>query len=213
MTLNFGGWAVDEAVPTTAINVDVYIDRPNGTTVGIRTPASANRQDIGNAYPYAGSAHGFSGTTPVTAPGTYKACAFAIGTSSFGAANSLLGCRTVIVPSAPVVGAFDSATVTQGTSGNALDVRGWAVDPASPKAPAYVDVYVDAPSGITKGYRLLADEARSDIGQIFPQYGAAHGLSEVVPLTERGKHVVCAFGIPVSPFGQSAAFGCRSITV
>jgi hypothetical protein len=212
-SLSFGGWAIDRALPTQAINVDVYIDRPNGTSVGVRTSASGERRDVGAAYPGTGTKHGFSGSLPVSSPGVYRACAFAIGESVFGAGNSLLGCTSTTVSAAAVVGAFDSATAVMAESGKGIAVRGWSADPGNPKASGAVDVYVDSPDGSSKGYRLMADKSRPDVASAFPAYGDKHGLVGEVPVNAGGRHRVCAFGIPTSTFGQSALLGCVSVVV
>lgn len=212
-SITFGGWAIDAALPTSPINVDVYVDRPNGTSAGIRTMADTERRDVAAAFPGTGASHGFTGSLEVSAPGVYRACAYAIGVSVYGAGNGHLGCKTVTVPSATVTGSFDAAVPISNPSGKFIEVRGWAVDPANPTASGPVDVYVDSPDGKSRGYRLTADKSRPDIARIFPAYGEKHGLNDQLSVSLPGKHRVCAFGIPTSAFGQSALLGCISVDI
>ncbi|GGL66009.1 hypothetical protein GCM10009706_00580 [Curtobacterium citreum] len=83
------GWAID---PDTAapIAVDVYVDG-----AGRRLTANAVRKDVARSYPSAGPNHGWSGTL-AAASGQRQVCAYAI--DSAGGANTLLGCRSVVVP-------------------------------------------------------------------------------------------------------------------
>lgn len=81
------GWAIDPNT-TSPIAVHIYID---GAGAAILT-ASANRPDVGAAYPTYGPDHGFDVTvTSTTAHHTVCAYAINVGPGS----NALLGCRSV----------------------------------------------------------------------------------------------------------------------
>ncbi|WP_431246825.1 cell wall-binding repeat-containing protein [Leifsonia xyli] len=88
------GWAIDPTVMRTSINVQITFNTPSGVST-VTIPASANRPDVGNAYPFAGSLHGFSASVPRTGTGQYSACIVAIAVAGNTAGNSDMGCRTV----------------------------------------------------------------------------------------------------------------------
>jgi GH25 family lysozyme M1 (1,4-beta-N-acetylmuramidase) len=88
-TLTVAGWAFDPDTPTAASHVDAYVDGRFGQSI----TANGSRPDIGNAFPAAGSNHGFTATTQV-APGTHSVCLYAIDTY-FPNLHTDLGCRSV----------------------------------------------------------------------------------------------------------------------
>ena len=88
-SVSVAGWAID---PDTAgpIAVHVYVD-----TSGTVTTASNLRPDLAVAFPAYGGGHGFALTVAATR-GAHQVCAYAINNLA-GAANTLLGCRQLIV--------------------------------------------------------------------------------------------------------------------
>ena len=82
-------------------------------------------------------------------------CAYCIQTAGPGA-NSLLGCRTVTVPSGPPVGSVDLAYSAFGL----VRVAGWALDPDTP-ASIPVHVYVN---GV--GRAVTANLSRPDVATV-----------------------------------------------
>ncbi|MGK2959282.1 MAG: CAP domain-containing protein [Acidimicrobiales bacterium] len=86
---------------------------------------------------------------------------------------------------------------------NGARLTGWTIDPNT-GAPVDVHIYVD---GIAAAV-VSANGTRGDVGQSYPNYGAAHGFDVVVPLGAQ----VCAYGINVGP-GVNTVLGCQSIPV
>jgi hypothetical protein len=87
--LTVSGWLIDPDIPRSPATVHVYVD---GAWGGLQA-ASVNRTDVGNAFPWAGPAHGYALKIPVPA-GRHEVCVYAINAGA-GNANPLLACRTV----------------------------------------------------------------------------------------------------------------------
>jgi hypothetical protein len=187
-----GGWAIDTDT-SGPIDVHVYVDQ-----FGTAMKADKYRPDVGAAYPASGADHGFDATINAS-PGWHQVCAFGINTG--GGSNSLLGCRTVLVPTGPPFGSLDLAV---GTNGGAR-ASGWAIDPDT-KAPIPVHVYVDG-----RGVATKADRDRPDVGAAYPAYGSAHGFTAEVPASP-GAHTLCAYGINTGG-GSNSLLGCRTVVV
>lgn len=190
--VNVAGWALD---PETGdpIDVHVYVDGH-----GTATTAADERSDVGDAFPGYGSDHGFS-LSLGAAPGSHQVCAYGINVDV--GANSLLGCRTVVVPGGSPFGSLDVVTAGVGV----VSVAGWAIDPDTAASIA-VHVYVDG-----SGVALAAGGSRPDVAGAFPGYGAAHGFAATIPAA-RGPHQVCAYGINIGA-GTNALIGCRTVSV
>jgi hypothetical protein len=188
-----GGWAIDPDVAS-AIQVHVYVDG-----VGAATTASQTRNDVGTAFPLYGPGHGYTVTVPA-APGTRTACAYGINVAT-GSVNSLLGCRSVVVPDSGPFGNLESATAGTGT----ISLKGWAIDPDT-SSPIMVNLIVD---GVLT--TVTADGDRPDVGAAFPGKGSAHGFATVVPAAS-GSRQVCAIGLNVGP-GTNKFLGCRTVVV
>ncbi len=190
--VNVGGWAIDPET-TAPLAVHVYVD---GT--GTAITAGLPRSDVGALYPASGSNHGFSADVPAP-PGAHTVCAYGINVGAGG--NTLLGCRTVVVPSGPPVGSLDIANGAPGR----VDVAGWAIDPDTAQ-PTAVHVYVDG-----SGVATTANGSRPDVAAVYPGYGAAHGYILSIPATP-GAHNVCAYGINIGQ-GSNSVLGCRTVVV
>ncbi|HXR40911.1 MAG TPA: glycosyl hydrolase family 18 protein [Acidothermaceae bacterium] len=190
------GWTIDPDVadPT---RVDVYVDG-RGAESG---PASAGRADIAAAFPGYGAAHGFDVTISVPG-GKHQVCLFAINIGPGG--NTLLGCRTVTMPTGSAFGSFDS--VVASGAGQAT-VRGWAIDPDTAD-PIRVDMYVDG-HGASSG---PANGDRPDIAAAFAGYGAAHGFNVTLNGLTPGNHTVCVYAINVGAGSPSTQLGCKAVT-
>lgn len=88
--IQVAGWAIDPDT-TGPVAVHLYVDGQFA-----RSPTAAlSRPDVGRAYPFWGSAHGFDSTVARPVPGrTAQVCAFAINVG-VGTTNPLLGCALV----------------------------------------------------------------------------------------------------------------------
>ncbi len=190
------GWALD---PDTAdsVRIDVYVDGKGATSVH----ATDSRPDIAQLFPLYGAGHGFH-TTLKLAGGKHDVCVFAINVA--GGGNTLLGCRTVTLPTGSAYGSFDSATAV---GPGQVEVRGWALDPDTVD-PVRVDFYVDGKGNSS----ATADGDRADIAKAFPLYGAKHGFDKTL-MVASGKHQICAYAINVGGGAASTPLSCKSVTV
>ncbi len=190
--INISGWGLDPST-TSPIQVHVYVD-------GVALPLVANesRPDVGAAFTGLGSAHGFSAVVGA-APGTHQVCAFGIGVAT--PVNTVLGCRTVVVPDSGPFGNLESATTSLGT----VSVKGWAIDPDS-SSPVTVNLIVD---GVATP--VVADDDRPDVGAAFPGKGSAHGFEATIS-AGGGPRQVCAVGLNIGP-GVNKYLGCRTVVV
>ena len=116
---------------------------------------------------------------------------------------------TIRPPGAAAVGSFDSAAVAVTSSGATLNVRGWAVDPASKSTPTQAHVYVTAPDGTTTGHAFTADKPRADVNTALGISGN-HGFQESISVKAPGKYQACAYAIGTF---DNTALGCRTLTV
>ena len=190
------GWAFD---PDTAdsVRIDVYVDGLGATSVH----ATDSRPDIARLFPLYGASHGFH-TTLKMAGGKHDVCVFAINIA--GGGNTLLGCRTVTLPTGSVYGSFDSATAV---GPGQVQVRGWALDPDTVD-PVRVDFYVDGKGNSS----ATADGDRPDIAKVFPLYGAKHGFDKTLTVAS-GKHQICAYAINVGGGAANTGLACLAVTV
>ena len=191
--ISVGGWAIDPD-SSGPLNVNLVVDGAVTTVT-----ASGDRPDVGAAFPAAGSGHGFTATLTASG-GSHQVCAFGINVGA--GSNSVLGCRTVVVPGGNPIGSMDSAT---GASGG-VSVSGWAIDPDTASS-IQVHVYVDGAAVVT-----TASQSRPDVGGAYPGYGANHGYSAVAPAAP-GTRTACAYGINVASGSVNSLLGCRTVVV
>ncbi len=213
-SLRVTGWAVDRSVPATAIPAHVYVTDPSGTTTGYAWTANKSRPDVDQAYGY-GAAHGFDGTIKITASGTYKVCAHAIGKFE----NTALGCKSVQAsgveakPAQLPVGSYDSLALRLVPNSARLVVTGWALDPSNSSASIPVHVYVRSSNGGNPGYAFTANKPRADVNSVLGATGN-HGFSASVPIGGPGTYTVCAYAISVAPVPVgNPSLGCSTIAV
>ena len=192
-SLTVSGWALDYDTAN-SIPVHIYLDG-----VGVPITASDTRADIGAAFPGYGSAHGFTATVPASG-GSHQLCVYAINQGP--GANTVLTCRTVVMPTGAPIGSLDAVSA----SGSTIRLQGWALD-YDTAASIQVRVYLD---GIFAGAGSAAG-TRQDIADSFPGYGAGHGFDLTVAATP-GPHSACAWAID-SGGGNNTLLGCQSIGV
>ncbi|MFC9771841.1 MULTISPECIES: GH25 family lysozyme [unclassified Pseudarthrobacter] len=208
--LSVRGWAVDRGDSTRSISVHVYVTSPDGTTKSYPFSAAQARADVNNALGVTGN-HGFAAAIPITAPGQYKVCTYAIALSPLAPGNPLLSCRTVDVGAvAPPIGSLDSMTVNKTSTSASLSLAGWAVDKADASRSIDVHIYVTAPDGNTKGYAFNASRPRTDVNTAFGVTGD-HGFAPSIPITSPGVYTACAYAIAPSPLASNnPLIGCRT---
>ena len=196
-TVEIIGWTFD---PDTTANVTVEL-RIDGTTA-TSAPTVNRRNDVARVFPgYAGE-RGFQMTASGVGPGTHQVCAVALDAKAPGSAKTL-GCRSVTMPSGSPIGVVEAATPGL----RSVTVSGWTLDP-DVADPVDVHVYVD---GVGRA-NVPADLARSDIGKVFPAWGAQHGFSVPVRDVAPGVHEVCVYAINRG-VGSNVKLGCRSVEV
>jgi GH25 family lysozyme M1 (1,4-beta-N-acetylmuramidase) len=205
VSLRARGWSVDLANTPATNETHVYVTGPDGRTTGYPWKANAYRPDVDQVFGY-GSSHGFDGSVGITVSGTYKVCAYSIGT--FG--NTPLGCKSIVATGVEApTGNFDSLGQVRTSQNVALQLKGWAVDLANPGASTFADAYITGPDGSTTGYRMTADTPRPDV-QEATGLGASHGFDYQVPVTRSGTYKACVYAI-----GQNSnrPLSCQTITV
>lgn len=192
-SITVNGWTIDPET-TAPIAVHIYA---NGKAVG-ETTASANRPDVGRVHPNFGAAHGINASIAMP-PGVQNVCAYGINVGR--GENSLLGCQTVTVVDLSPFGGMDAVV-----EGNDIRVRGWTIDPDTTGAIA-VHVYSNGrPVAVT-----TANASRPDVGQVYPKFGALHGIDTRFEAA-KGSQNVCAYGINVAQ-GSNSLLGCQTVTV
>lgn len=190
--IRIAGWALDPDVAG-AIDVHAYING-EGFNLG---PADRPRSDVQALHPLYPST-GFDTVVPWPDNEQLDVCVYAINEGPGG--NRLLACRSVEVSP---VGWLDSVARVPG----GIRIVGWALDPEVAE-PIDVHVYIN---GI--GFNIgRASVARDDIAALYPEWGAAHGFSTIVPWPGEGTVNVCAYGINVAA-GSPALLGCRTLAV
>ncbi|WP_153303459.1 hypothetical protein [Plantibacter flavus] len=208
------GWALDPDASAVSSQVHVYVTQPGGKVVGTSLVADKARPDIGATFPGAGSAHGFELSIPVTTPGIYQVCSYAIPTywKNIGA-NRLLECQSVNYVKAFPNGQVDAIVADQTPTAPAISVSGWTYDAGAPASSIGAHVYITDPNGVTTGYSRKADKARDDVNRAFGISGA-HGFRESFPVTVKGTYTVCVYGIAVSSLsvGLNTPFPCQKVT-
>ena len=196
--IELGGWAIDPDL-TGSIEVHAYVD-------GSGTPlvANGNRSDLVPHYPAYGAAHGY--TAKIAAGiGVHTVCLYAINVKA--GSNTTLTCSQVTVSSGPDLGRSPTGNYeTLSVDGTTATVAGWALDPDTTE-PIKVHIYVGS-----AGAEYTADQARPDVGNAFPGYGAGHGFSEQVQLP-LGRSTVCAYAINTTVAGPHVLLGCRTADV
>ena len=191
-SISVRGWALDFDTPD-PIDVHLYVD---GGFAGV-VSAADGRSDIGAFFRTDGR-HGFSAMLPAGG-GRHSVCAFGINVGK-GSSNTLLGCRSVVVPGEPF-GNLEGVT----RNGLTARVSGWVIDPDT-TGPVDVHVYV----GAAWGGLVRASVPRADVGAAFPRSGPDHGFSLDVPLPP-GSVDVCVFAINQGPGASNPRLGCRRV--
>jgi hypothetical protein len=197
-SIEVAGWAFDPKT-TAPINVAVYVDGAQVATVN----AASSRSDVAAIYPSEGANHGYDVTVPVSAGGSHVVDVYAID-STLNGNNPLLERNTVTVATTP----FGSVDVVAQTTGDNVQVSGWAIDPKT-SSPINVAVYVDGVANTV----VSANQLRSDVGAVYPSAGANHGFSVSVPIATIGAHTVDVYAIDSSGNGNNPLLAHNNVTV
>ncbi len=186
------GWTLDPDTRDRPTDVHLYVD---GSGVALR--ADQRRADVAAVHG-ADAARGFTHRVDAR-PGPHQVCVFAINTAA--GENTLMLCRTVVVPDRVPFGVVDAVTAAPGS----VTIHGWALDPDTPSTPAQVHVYVD---GV--GTAHVADGTRADVGAVYG-LGDRHGIVATVPAAS-GRRQVCTFAINTAA-GDNTLLDCRWVQV
>jgi hypothetical protein len=193
------GWVSDGTAPT---GVAVYVD---GT--GYTLTATDTRPDVQAHLGSGQSGYGFNHVVPVPA-GQHRVCAYAL--SQHGAANPLLGCRSITAPSDPI-GHVDSAVeVCTISLSEQVRITGWVFDPDRRGGPGIVDAYVhSAVFSSTVGTRNTTTIERSDVAAAYGLSGDVVGFSIDVGM-KYGFDTVRLYGINTDGAGSNPLFATIS---
>ncbi len=156
-TFDVRGWALDQSLMKTSIDVLVTYSTPGGLTSRTVT-ANLDRADVGSAYPGAGNAHGFSISIPRSGNGQYYACATALASPGNGSGNTALGCLGTFF--SPAVGGAPATARVEGADRFATSVAvSKATYPTAGIATAYIASGIDFPDAITAAAAAAAEKA------------------------------------------------------
>lgn len=131
-------------------------------------------------------------------PGT-AVCAIAVNRNR--GADVSLGCRQLSVGFNPV-GVLDLAASEAGPH---IRLHGWAYDPDTTD-PIDVHIYVN------DAFYLSTKADHCCQGNTNAAYGTAHVVALNLPIRERGRYTVCAYGINVGPGDTNSPLGCKQVT-
>jgi GH25 family lysozyme M1 (1,4-beta-N-acetylmuramidase) len=213
VSLQLRGWAVDQANPSASSFADTYVTAPNGTTTGYRMTANSSRPDVESATGLGGN-HGFDYQIPITAPGMYKACTYAIGQN----ANVPLGCQAVsVLPNPSPIGSYDTLSLTQAVNSAGLQISGWALDPTQPATSISVSAYISAKDGsaVTSPAPVnsVAGLKRPDVNAALGTVGD-HGFQAALPIASAGNYSVCVQALGAAPVSSGPTLlGCKNISI
>jgi hypothetical protein len=185
------GWSIDPDLGAPAY-VDVVVD-----DIARTIRASGSRPDVGAAYPYYGSAHGFDLTISAT-PGRHVVCVIARDRGSF--TSTFLAFAAV-----EVAGPAGHLDVVRTGSG-AMEVAGWLVDPFVRSGRATARLVVDH----VEVARASTSVGRPDVAAAYPGVDPHCGFDFRVPASP-GRHLVCVDLIYGS--GRPARLACAEAVV
>lgn len=86
-------------------------------------------------------------------------------------------------------------------------IVGWTADSSAPTSPRPAHLYVD---GVFAD-AFMADSARPDVAEAYPELGPNHGYDVTVPFTA-GTHQVCLYAINTGA-GRNSQLGCETILI
>lgn len=193
-TVALKGWAIDADAGTGPVAVQVLID---GNPAGAPVAADGPRPDLTPVFGL-GPNHGYTATVTGLVGGTHAACVRV--QNSGGGTDTIIGCKSVQMPSGDPFGALDQAA----TSPGGMRVTGWAIDPDTASA-IDVHVYVD---GSFKA-AATANASRPDVGAFFAGYGNNHGYNIQIGGLTPGNHNVCTYAIN-SGAGTNKLIACKT---
>ena len=204
-TARVAGWAIDPDRLRAPVDVHVYDQRPDGSSVGVAVRADLLRPDLPPAFPGVSGNHGYVAYLRLEGPGRHTVCAYAINVES-GTGNPSLGCGTLDI--SPPIGYLDAVWGSPG----AVTTAGWAADPTAPGEPVQVRTTVRGPTGVAE-FTGSTGGARADVGAAIGWAGGNQGFGATVPVQGEGSHEVCVRAQAVRAPASYTALGCQSLVV
>ncbi len=195
-TLTVKGWAADPDT-TAPLRVAFYVDGAGEKTV----TADKTRSDLAGTLGANNTKHGFEAELTGLSLGKHSVCTYAINQGR--GANTLLGCYTRTVTSAPPKGVLDSVTGGAGT----ISASGWVLDPDSSKPGAW-KILVDGVSKATG----TADRTRTDVAKVYPGVGTTLGFAKTMGGITAGKRAVTLY-VQDKPGTKYVKVASKSVTV
>jgi hypothetical protein len=196
-SLVVSGWAIDKSAPTgTGIDaIHVYATPSGGSPqfIGVGT-YGANRPDIGNIYGSRFAPSGFSLNVTLV-PGSYSLTVFGHSTATGGFTVAMAIPITVTGPASQPMMTLD-APLSNGTSGSAVTVSGWAIDRGAPAGTGVDQVHVWAyPSGGGSPIGFVATYGRSrpDVGTFIGDGRFTNSGFQVVAPLPPGLYTITAY--------------------
>jgi hypothetical protein len=186
------GWAVDDDVPATPVDVTIKID-----TTSYTVPANVARNDVATKYPAAGKYHGFVASYQLP-EGTHSVCVTAHNTG-YGS-DVAFPCRKVTLSFTPRA-AITSVTPTS----TGATIRGWALDPDTTD-PITVAIAADGgtPVNVTANRSGATNSGHNFVATLRLQSGD-HNLCatalNVLYGTRNSKPACSAISLKLNPIG------------
>ncbi|MGS0684752.1 hypothetical protein ACVBEQ_06330 [Nakamurella sp. GG22] len=197
------GWAIEPDAINGLTTIKITDRGPFGNT-STSVFANQGRSDVNRIYNVVGT-FGFIASLPWTGAGAHTFCVTVVNVGR-GTADRLLGCRDVAIPGPR--GAFDLAAQS---GPDTIAVRGWAADPAAPRAAVQIRFTVVGPDKVVRTSTLTTGRPRADVERRNPWAGGFTGYSGTLPSGGRGDNKVCAVALNVAPPYTNPSLGCRTV--
>lgn len=210
-SLSVRGWALDSGNTSAQIPVHAYVMAPDGTSKLHELTASKARADVNRVLGVPGD-HGYEADLPISAPGKYRVCTYAIALSPVSPGNPLLGCSFIDAGfTASPIGFLDSVGLQTANGVTSVVAAGWTVDRDLPNESLSVHTYVTAPDGSTTNFAVTANQPRPDVNQVLGISGN-HGYTAKKAVSQRGTYRICTYAIAASPFASgNSLLGCKNV--
>ena len=204
------GWAFDKDVPSTSLQIHVYVGGPAGSGApGYVITANQSRPDVNNAYKITGN-HGFDNTLSVSKSGKQTIYIYAINAGG-GSSNSMIGSKTVTINQGnKPQGCVDLAS---SPSKGTLRIAGWAFDKDVSTKSIQVHVYVGGPAGSgAPGYAITANKSRPDVNNAYKITGN-HGFDNTLSVSKSGKQTIYIYAINEGGGSGNPLIGTKTVTI
>ena len=204
------GWAFDYDMPSTSVEIHVYIGGPAGTGEGHNgILANVYREDVNNVYSLSGN-HGYETFINTSLRGSQPVYVYAINVG--GGDNVQIGSGTVTISDPPPTyynptGAVD---FIEGRTGSVW-VRGWVFDYDMTSIPTEVHIYIGGEAGYGEGHVYTANTYRPDVDTSYG-VGEYHGYDFIINTELTGTQPVYVYGINLGE-GNNVLLGYDTVTI